>query len=236
MKFKKEYIWIGLVSILFGFLIALQYKYYNTNFMSDPSQYEKMTTELSSLRSERKLLQEEIVSLQEKLDGISNSASQESTLVKNLTDDLARVKSYLGLTPLIGQGIVITLDEPAKDGAGFASDKSLAYDYRLVLDLINELHASGAEAVSINDQRIINYSEVRLVGRQLNVNFVPLNTPYVIKVIGDYDTLNGAITQKFGVIPHIRESGYYAEVRISETIEVPAYSGIIRFRHAKVVE
>ncbi len=236
MEFKKEYVWIGIVGVLFGFLVALQYKYYNTYYLSDSTQYEKMMTELSVLRKEKKALQEEIVVLQDKLDGISNSASQESALVKNLTDDLNRVKSYLGLTTLTGPGIVITIDDVPQDAVGFGNDKNLAYDYRLILDLINELHASGAEAVSINGQRIINYSEIRLVGRQLNVNFVPLTTPYVVKVIGDYDTLNGAITQKFGIIPHIRESGYYAEVRVAETIEVPAYSGIIKFDYAKVVE
>lgn len=232
MRFRKEQIWVGISCILLGFLFALQYKYYSTNYLSDPTQYEKMTAELIALRTEKSALQEEIEVLENKLDTITNSASQESVYIENLKEDIQRYKALLGQTKLGGPGIVITLDETYVEGSG----KSLAYDYRLILELINELYASGAEAICINEQRLTNYSEVRLVGRQLNVNYVPLTVPYVIKVIGDYDTLNGAITQRFGIISSIRERGYYAEVRAADSIEIPAFNGILKFHYSKVVK
>lgn len=235
MKLTKGHIWVGLACIMLGVFIALQYKYYTANFISDSSQFEKMGQELMTLRAEKTALLQEIEQLQSRLDVISNSASQESALVKNLNDDLTRIRALLGLTKLSGPGLVITLDDPMST-EGTTATKLLAYDYRMILDLVNELYASGAEAVSINEQRLTNYSEIRLAGRQLNVNFVPLSAPYVIKVIGDYDTLNGAITSRFGIIGRFRESGYYAEVRTSETVDVPAFAGVLRFIHAQVVK
>lgn len=229
MRWNRGLIWIGLASILLGVFLAWQYKYYTTNYLSDPSQYEKMVGEINSLKAEKKALQTEIEELEKKLDHITNSASQESVYIENLREDIQRYKAFLGQTKLSGAGIVITLDEPQSDGG-------LAYDYRLILELMNELRASGAEAISVNEQRITNYSEIRLVGRQLNINYVPLTVPYVIKVIGDYDTLNGAITQRFGIIPKFRSHGYYAEVRAAEGMEIPAYNGVFKFIYSTVIK
>lgn len=232
MKLTKGFAWVGLACILLGIFIALQYKYYTKSFMNDPTQYEKMVAELNTLRAEKKALEEELDVLEKKLDQISNSASQESVYIENLKEDLQRYKAFLGQTKLSGPGIVITLDESLAEG----SISSLAYDYRLVLELVNELHASGAEAISINEQRITNYSEIRLVGRQLNINYVPISVPYVIKVIGDYDTLNGAITQRFGIVSRFRKEGYYVEVRAAESMEIPAYNGVFKFIYSSVVK
>ncbi|MDO4753701.1 MAG: DUF881 domain-containing protein [Bacillota bacterium] len=229
MKFNKGFIWVGFACVLLGIFLALQYKYYSTNYLSDPTQYEKMTAELNKLRAEKQALQIELEELEKKLDNITNSTSQESVYIENLKEDIQRYKAFLGLTKLSGTGIVITLDEPLSDGG-------LAYDYRLILELINELRASGAEAISVNEQRITNYSEIRLVGRQLNINYVPITVPYVIKVIGNYDTLNGAITQRFGVIPKFRSEGYYAEVRAAEEMEIPAYNGVFKFIYSSVIK
>lgn len=222
--------------MLLGFVIALQYKHYQRNYSNDPTYYESVTEELITLRREKEKLVQEVEELEARLDAVSGSASQESVLVKNLTDDLQKVKALLGLTKLSGPGIVITLDNPATEGGSAFQGRTLANDYLLILALVNELYASGAEAICINEQRLINYSEVRLVGQQLNVNYVPLNPPYVLKAIGNYDTLESSVTQRFGIIGHIREAGYYAEVRKAETLEVPAYAGVLKFDYAEVLK
>lgn len=235
MKFKKELIWIGLTGILLGLIIAFQYKYYSANFSRSPEQHANLLSELNLLKRERENLQAEVEKLQTQIDAISNSASQESVIIKNLNDDLFRMKTYAGLTPVQGSGLVITLSEKNVDGT-FSAEGTLAYNYRLVLELVNELYASGAEAVSINDQRLVNNSEIRLAGRQLNVNFVPLTLPYVIKVIGEPNTLDGALSQRYGIIEAIREEGYIVEVRKTDVLEVPAFNGIPQLKYAVPVK
>lgn len=233
MKFKQA-IWIGVICLLLGVSFSFQYKYYNSAYKMEPKQT-KLIDELSTLKKEKAALLDKISQLEETLDNIGDKASQESVLVKNLNDELNRYRSYVGLTRLSGPGVIITLDNPDND-SNYSGEKNIVYDYRLILDLVNELYSSGAEAISINEQRMINSSEVRLAGRQINVNMIPLSPPFVIKAIGEYDSLSGGISQRFGIVQSIREAGYYAEVKKAENMEILAYSGIVKFKHARVVK
>lgn len=232
---KKHAAIIGVICLIVGIAASFQYKYFRSEYHKNPGQIDKLKQELKALREERASLNEQLESVQQQLGEISGAASKESVIVKNLTDDLNRYRAFVGLTKLSGPGLIITLDNPASE-QNYSGEKNLAYDYRLILDLMNELYSSGAEAVSINEQRIINNSEIRLAGRQLNVNMIPLAPPFVVKVIGDYETLNGAIMQRFGVISGIRKQGYYAEVKKMEELEILPYKGVLRFEYGEVVK
>ncbi|MDO4799487.1 MAG: DUF881 domain-containing protein [Bacillota bacterium] len=232
---KKDAIWIGLACLILGVVISFQYKFYQDTHLRDPGKTENLMTELATLKEEKRALQEENRSLEAQLDEIKNSASQDSVLVKNLTDDLNRYKAFAGMTKVSGEGIIVTLSDPPSEPAVGAS-KLLAYNYRMVLELVNELYASGAEAISINDQRLVNNSEIRVAGNQLNVNLIPLSTPYVIRVIGSADTLEAAINQRFGILENIRKQGFLVETSKKPLIEIQPFSGVIRFRYASVVK
>jgi uncharacterized protein YlxW (UPF0749 family) len=138
------------------------------------------------------------------------------------------------MTKVSGTGIMITIDNPPQD-VNLGLDKNIAYDYKLILDLINELNSAGAEAIAINEQRMVNNTEVRLAGTQVNVNTIPISPPFVIKAIGNSRTLDGALNQRFGIVQNIREIGYYIEVKQVETIELPAFNGSIKFQYANTV-
>jgi len=104
------------------------------------------------------------------------------------------------------------------------------------LDLLNELNSAGAEAISINDQRMVNNTEVRFAGTQINVNTIPLNSPFSIKAIGNSSTLEGAINQRFGIVSTIRDLGYYIEVKEIDNLEIPGFNGSIKFDYATTVK
>lgn len=55
----------------------------------------------------------------------------------------------------------------------------------LLLSLVNKMKDAGAEAISINGQRIITTTEISLAGNNVNINTVPTAPPYVIKAIGN---------------------------------------------------
>lgn len=235
---KRDALLIGSACLILGILIAVQYRFIQKSYLTDSGQAQKsaeLINELNATKEKHKQLLQEISDLQKQLDDIKNAASSESVLVKNLTDELQRYKAYAGMTKLSGSGVMVTIDNPHTD-MNNASEKNIAYDYRLLLELINELNASGAEAISINEQRMVNNTEIRLAGTQMNVNMIPINTPYVFKVLGDPDTLDGAISQRFGVIQSIRENGYYVEVRKVDQMDILPYTGMIRFRFSEIME
>lgn len=235
---KKDHMWIGFACIVLGIFIAFQMKFVQGTYLNGSSPSQKTTEllkELSAIKLEKEAYLEEIDRLEEQLDAIQDSASDENVIIKNLTDELNRFKAFSGMTKVSGTGIIITIDNPPQD-LTVNLDKNIAYDYKLLLDLINELNSAGAEAISINEQRMINSTEVRLAGTQVNVNTLPISPPFVIKVIGNSGTLDGAINQRFGIVQSIRETGYYIEVRQVENLEINAYSGNMKFRYANTVK
>ena len=235
---KKDSIWIGFACIVLGVFIAFQMKFIQGTYLNGSSPTQKTTeilNELNAVKAEKETLVEEIERLENQLDKIQDSASEESAIVKNLTDELNRYKEFAGMTKLSGTGIVITIDNPPKD-VNVGTEKNIAYDYKMMLDLINELNSAGAEAISINEQRMVNNTEVRLAGNQVNVNTLPISPPFVIKAIGNSSTLDSAVNQRFGIVQNLQETGYYVEVRKADTIEIGAYNGSIKFRYANTVK
>ncbi len=238
MMMKKDNIWIGIACIILGIFIAFQMKFIQGTYLNGSSPTQKTTeilNELTVVKAEKERLVEEIERLQDQLDKIQNSASEESAVVKNLTDELNRYKAFSGMTKVTGTGIMVTIDNPPKD-LNVGLEKNIALDYKMLLDLINELNSAGAEAISINEQRMVNSTEIRLAGSQVNVNTIPISPPFVIKAIGSPSTLDGAVNIRFGIVQNLQEAGYYVEVKQVESLDINAFNGSMKFRYANTVK
>jgi uncharacterized protein YlxW (UPF0749 family) len=95
-----------------------------------------------------------------------------------------RAGAAAGTVPVTGPGMVVTVD----DAPDATSDRQRVYDQDLQ-KLVNGLWAAGAEAVSVNGQRISSLTAIRLAGQAITVNFRSLRRPYVVSAIGDPDEL-----------------------------------------------
>ena len=235
---KKDKIWIGIACVVLGVFIAFQMKFIQGTYLSGSTPTQKTTeilNEMAAVKAEKEALIEEVESLEKQLEDIQGSASEESAVVKNLTDELNKFKTFSGMTKVSGQGVLVTIDNPPTDN-NYGLEVNIVYDYKLILELLNELNSAGAEAISINEQRMINSTEVRLAGSQVNVNTIPISPPFIIKAIGNSGTLDGALNQRFGIISNLRESGYYVEVKSVENIEIPAFNGTLKFKYANTVK
>ncbi|WP_430882876.1 DUF881 domain-containing protein [Fusibacter sp. JL216-2] len=235
---KKDYLWIGLVCVILGVILAQQAKTVQRDMLDGLSPRQKsgeLVTELQKVRDEKEVLLEQISALEERIKEIESSESKENVLIKTLNEELERYKMFAGLSDVEGQGIVITIDNPPVD-MNYAYDTNFVYDYHLLLSLVNELNAAGAEAISINDQRITGRSEIRAAGNAININLIPQQAPFVIKAIGSSDTLDGAVSHRFGIVSQIRDKRYLIEVKKSDNVRIPKFSRIVDFRHADVIQ
>lgn len=234
----KKTIWIGVMSILLGLVLAFQLKLVQKNYLNGLSPTQKsaeIVAELNAAKSEKENLEVQLRDLEARLREIEEAESADNALIKRLNQDVEKLRYFSGLTDVKGQGVIITLDNPPDDG-NYAYERNIVNDYQLVLSLINELNAAGAEAISINEQRIIAISEIRAAGNAININKIPQSTPFVIKAIGKKDTLEGAVNQRFGIVSILRENSYFVEVKKYDDIQIPRYGGIIRFNYAKTNE
>lgn len=98
-----------------------------------------------------------------------------------------------GSDPVRGEGIRITVD----DGPDRIDGRAVIYDLDLQ-KMLNGLWASGAEAISINGQRVNSLSAVRLAGDTITVNYQAIDPPYVITAIGNPDTLPSRFVESPG--------------------------------------
>lgn len=238
MKINKDALWIGSVCILLGIIMSLQFKTVQKNFLQGQTPSQKsaqLVSELTKLTNEKALLSSEIDVLEKKLKEIESTESKGNVVIKNLNEDLQKYKSFAGLTDVYGPGIEIFIDNPNTE-LNSTLENNLVYDYDLLSNLINELNAAGAEAISINDQRILSQTEIRAAGEHININKVPQTAPFIVKVIGDPTTLENALTSRFGIVSIIREKNYQLDIKKMEKTTINKYNGIIDFRYSNSVE
>jgi|Deesub1362A_J573_1020465.scaffolds.fasta_scaffold02569_4 uncharacterized protein YlxW (UPF0749 family) len=231
---KKGNLVIALLCFVLGIMLAVQLKtaISPTGLISLQRAYE-LTKELKRLETENMGLKKEIDALRQNLKMYEESASQVSVITKNLRKELEKVRLIAGLTQVSGPGIVITLnDSMINPSIGQDPTIFIIHDDDL-LKIVNELWASGAEAIAINDQRVITTTEIRCTGPAISINSIRQTPPYLIKAIGNSDTLKGALELKGGIIDSLKIWGIQVHIEKKEKITIPGYKGIIDFKYAK---
>ena len=226
----RAYIWIGIFSILLGVIISFQVKVVQNKLLDGalPSLRSKeLILELEAVNQKKTALEEEVLLLEEELTNIKDSVSQENALIDSLSRQLELYKKFAGMTKVMGQGVEITIDHSQNEFSTSSNDNNIVHEYNLVLNLVNELNAAGAEAISIGGQRLVNTTEIRTAGDTLMVNKTPLYAPIVIKAIGNSKTLNASISQRFGIVSIIREKGFFIEINQSERVVIEKYDKLI---------
>lgn len=233
----KDKVIIAVVCLVLGVVLSVQFRIVqgNTLTLLPNQKSSELSTELKKVQDEKENLLRELARLEQKLGDFQNSASKENVMIKNLNEEVDRYRIIGGFRDVKGPGVVVTVDNPPKD-ANFNAEVNIVYEYELLLSLINELNAAGAEAISINDQRMISTSEIRSAGNAININAVPQQPPYIIKAIGNKDTLDGALNQVFGIVSILRDHRYLVSVRRQEDISILKYKDVVKLKYAQPVE
>ena len=138
-------------------------------------------------------------------------------------------QALAGTTDLQGEGIVITVDDRKvrDDQPAF-----MIHDTD-ILNIVNELCSAGAEAIAVNDERIIATSEVICSGLTITVNNQPLTSPYVIKAIGPAAELEKALLAKNSYLESLKLFGMEAKVETAQQLVIAKYKGGQSFNYAQ---
>lgn len=155
---------------------------------------------------------------------------------QNSEKNLDELKFLSCAVPVEGEGIIIRLDDSSKVTKSGENPNLYVVHDDDILRVINELKAAGAEAISINGQRLTAVSEIRCAGPTISVNNVRSSAPYEICVIGEKKSLENSIKMRGGVEETLKVWGIQLEVEVKDKIFIPAYKGEIQNRYAKIVE
>lgn len=235
---------IALLALMIGLIISIEIKNHDkesTEGLLPLSKVQKVASEYDKIHSEKEAASEELIAIEAKIKNIENSQATQNFLVKNLISDIDRNKMIAGIVDVKGPGITITINDPPVAEVDLSDYSTIMNQYHLLLLLINKLNDAGAEAISINDQRIIARTNI-VLGDKLNpknliINGIPTIPPFVIKAIGDPKVLKTNISIKYGIIDEM-QNVYELQVKVVEDKQliINRYNDTIKFKYTKTVQ
>lgn len=236
MKNKEFVLTITFICFFLGLIFTMQLKTVKKNTENTTtSRVSEVQAQYAELKKNYESLAETLAEKEKIIQQYRNAETQEET-TELLKQDLTNALKNAGLTNVRGQGLIITMNDSLADfGEGVDLNSYLIHDEDL-LNVVNELKASGAEAISINDQRIVSMSEIRCAGPTILVNGVRLATPYVIKAIGDSAMLESGVTMRGGYVETLKGWGIRFTITKESDIFIPKYNKAISSKYMTTVE
>jgi uncharacterized protein YlxW (UPF0749 family) len=207
MKLNRN-IALTIVCIILGLIVALQFKstYYNQQVAAYAKQsVDELMNDIYNKDKEIKDLSTRNSELEKRNKEYEDGRNVEESLKK----ELDRARMIAGLVDVKGQGVIIKIDNSE---FGEVQEDN-------ILDVLNELRASNAQAISVNNERIIATSEVRTAGRYIMVNGSQLQAPFEIKVIANADTMEHTLKMIGGVEERLKNQ-YFLNVTIEKSDNV----------------
>ncbi len=153
----------------------------------------------------------------------------EEDAVALLEEEVNQANMLLGKTDVTGEGIIITIENTGGD----SENEAMTVNTADLINLVNELRLAGAEAISINGERIVANSDIFDVGNFIYINGQRTTSPYEIKVIGDRKYLESALNIKGGYIDVYTLNGYNIKMESSENIVIGKYEGEMTLNYVK---
>ncbi len=170
----------------------------------------ELTQLIANLTTGNDRLRAEVAALTDQEARLIVSRDRGETTVDQLTADLARIRAWAGLTAVSGQGIVITVRGPI-GGDGME-------------DLLNELRNAGADAISVDDVRVVAGVVVAGAKGALSIGNEPIGEAFEIRAIGSPQILTGTLTRTGGVVAQVGTTYPEAELTVTpvDRLTLPA--------------
>jgi uncharacterized protein YlxW (UPF0749 family) len=174
-------------------------------------------------------------SLRSTIDKLSESVSGGE--LKKLRDRAKNLEEPTGLTALEGPGVRVTLtDTPDPDAYPDADPNFLVVHQQDIQAFVNALWAGGAEAVTLQGQRLISTTGIKCVGPTVVLDGVPYSPPYVIEAVGDADGMNTSLLTSPDTVTYADYAAQYdlgLDIETLDSVKAEAYAGPVSLRYAK---
>jgi uncharacterized protein YlxW (UPF0749 family) len=177
-------------------------------------------------------LTRQVTSLRQDVDGLSAAGTGPG----DLTPRLATAASAAGLVAVSGPALTVTLDDaPSTVPADGVDPDLLVVHQQDIQAVVNALWSAGAEAMTIQGQRVISTTGVKCVGNTVVLHGIPYAPPYVISAIGDLNRLHAGLTGSTAVQiyqQYVAGYGLVYRERTQQRVTFPAHTGSLDLRWA----
>ena len=218
---------VGIACFVLALVMTMQFKIVNeTDITSIENMREaELTTELANWKSKYEETNQKYEETVAKIEEYKQTKQSNEETSKILDEELQQVNMILGKTDVEGEGIEITIRETDNEEI----EKVTADDLLLI---VNQLKNAGAEAISINDERIINMSDIV----DISLTFIKVNgqriiAPYVIKAIGNPSYLESALTGNGGYVDEMKKIGQDVSIEKPNKVKILKYNDEIKIKY-----
>jgi len=223
-------------AVLFGLLVTLQWRTQAERSELTVRYNTPLVDAATALQNEQDKLKADLAALRVQLDEIQRSSSTQSGAERELQSRIDELRASAGLTAVSGDGVAIQLDDARNVSVSSRDvDRSICHATDLT-DILNTAWKGGAQAIAVNEERIVNSSSVYCVGSTIMVNGTLMSPPFNINAIGPQNSLLGAFDdpnqlQDIKQRRDVQGLGFHV-TRVS-AIHVPAFSGALNVRYAE---
>ena len=220
-------------AVLFGLLVSVQWRTQSERNELTVRYNTPLLDAAKTLQNEQTALKVELTKLRAELDQIQTSASTQSDAGKDLQARIDELKKVAGLNERTGDGVLITLDDARTAGTAKDVEKSICHNTDLT-DIVNQAWRGGAEAIAINDERIVGSSSIYCVGSTIMVNGTLMSPPFSVVVIGPTNDLLATYDDPSQLRDiKQRRDVYGLGFRVSRAtgLRVPPYRGALNIRY-----
>lgn len=242
MKKKKVIITLGVMCFILTLSISIQIRTIKStsSTVSQTLADDSLRDEVLKWKEKYDDAYKQLEDSEKELAKTREASTKDNSEYTQKEEEIKNNNNVLGLTNVTGSGVIITL----KDNSNVTADSLSALDsidYYLVHDMdlrtiVNELNNAGAEAISINDQRIVQTTSITCEGVIIQVNGETVGSPFQIKAIGSPELLYGSLTRPGGYIEALKDTGVMVEVKKADTVNINKFNGIINSKYMKTVE
>jgi uncharacterized protein YlxW (UPF0749 family) len=219
------------VLALFGILVATAAVQTARGRPTAASSRESLVNQVNHRRDELTQARDEVVALRRDVDKARAQVLDATGAGRAVQDELTRLGASAGTVAVSGPGVRVVVDDSPR--ATTARQTVLDKDLQI---LVNGLWVSGAEAVSINGQRLTNLTSIREAGEAITVNLRSLSRPYVVSAIGDPDQLPARFIDSAGGTWWLNLRAVYDlqfSISREQSLNLPA-APEVTLRHARV--
>lgn len=228
---------LTIVAVILGVYLTAQWQSKPRPAVAAPEyRREVATATIQRLEAEQSELKKQIADLRAQLADHQKSTVSSGSAVSDLTAELEHEKMLAGTVAVRGPGLRVILDDSTVKTIPPKEDPSMyiVHEYQL-RDVVNVLWAAGAEAISINGERMVGPSSIYCVGSTILINDVRTSPPYEFLVVGDPAKMESALTDANNLKAlkgRIKVYSLQFNVQRLRDLLVPAYSGSLDVRHA----
>ena len=236
---QTEALILGIMCLILTIGICVQIKTVNISGTTTNSNKElnNLKTQVLKMKEKCDEIYEKIDVSQKELEKIRKNVTSNDEALKVLEEKINNYNILSGFTDVKGQGVRITLTDAVMTNTlrNLYKDKDLIIHDRDLFLIVNELKISGAEAIEINGQRILENTAISCDGNVVAINGEKVSSPFIINAIGFPERL-ASINGADGYLRELEEYGIKTTFKSENEIIISKYIRGNKFKYARAIK